>query len=718
MKKLFSLILVALVIVSALAMNAVATETTTTLPKADVKDLGRISVGKTGTGADYTVDSYFVYDIFTEKLSVSDKYFELMAALEFVALDTPEEAANSAYGNYTTDFFITIDGIENGSFVADGCFLAGYYQSYGDWVKIPLDGFTVENGKAYPIITSAKHNFSYTKICDAVQQFKCGIYFPPEVLDQNPDMTVTLDLGLAENYEKAVAADFTTVDSCSYEVEDLIITTLPEADVKDLGQISVGKAGTGADYTVDSYYVYNLFTEKLSAAEESFELSAALEFVAIDTVAEAKKNIYGKYTTDFFITIDGIENGSFVADGCYLAGYYQSYGDWVKIPLDGFTVENGKAYPIITSAKHDFSYIKICDAVQQFKCGIYFTPEVLAQNPDMTVTLDLGLAENYEKAVASDFTTVDSYSYSVEDLLPEKEKELFLFYGNAMTLASSLDMTFYVDSKNLEEGETYTAVMTKKYADGRPDRVVEVSSADWGTKSDLKTILFTGISAKEMTDEISIEIFDSNDVAVSECWVTSVADYALGSYEYAETDELKTVLTDMLNYGAAAQLHFGYNTANLANADLTEEQKSYASQVSAVWEDTTVFDSTYFFGNTLYLKDTIALALYFHNIGNATYATVTYTNHYDRSVTYDVQFSDFGSLKEVKIDTLAIADANTVVTCELKDANGNVVTTVTDSIASSVAYASSDEEVKNDANLLALYDAINKFATSAHAYFH
>ena len=33
----------------------------------------------------------------------------------------------------------------------------------------------------------------------------------------------------------------------------------------------------------------------------------------------------------------------------------------------------------------------------------------------------------------------------------------------------------------------------------------------------------------------------------------------------------------MLNYGAMAQIHLGYNTDNLANSRLTEAQKSYGS---------------------------------------------------------------------------------------------------------------------------------------------
>lgn len=51
----------------------------------------------------------------------------------------------------------------------------------------------------------------------------------------------------------------------------------------------------------------------------------------------------------------------------------------------------------------------------------------------------------------------------------------------------------------------------------------------------------------------------------------------------AKYKALRTMLVDMLNYGAAAQVKANYDTANLANAGLTETQKSWASADIASW---------------------------------------------------------------------------------------------------------------------------------------
>ncbi len=198
-----------------------------------------------------------------------------------------------------------------------------------------------------------------------------------------------------------------------------LVGALPEAEVSNLGKISVEK-GEGAYTFEDTYYIYDLLgnqDQKMATSSEAFDLNIAMQFVSKDTEAEAAKNAYGNYTTDFFIKIDGLENGSFVGDGCYLAGYYPTFGAWVKIPLDGFTVEDGKLYPVITSAGFDFKYTDICASVKNFICGIYLTPEVLEANPDIKVNLALGLSETMEDALNAEFTTVDDYTYVADDFI-------------------------------------------------------------------------------------------------------------------------------------------------------------------------------------------------------------------------------------------------------------------------------------------------------------
>ena len=184
-------------------------------------------------------------------------------------------------------------GMSGESFVGDGCYLAGYYPSFDAWVLIPLDGFTVENGKVYPVITSAGFDFKYVDICSSVENFICGIYLTPEVLAANPDLNVTLSLGLSKDMDAALAAEFKEVDAYTYTAEDLM-PELPDAEVKNLGSLTVtnGSAEDGSQFNGD-YYIYDLIGGNgLTTATDPFDLTIAMQFIAKDTAEEAAANFF------------------------------------------------------------------------------------------------------------------------------------------------------------------------------------------------------------------------------------------------------------------------------------------------------------------------------------------------------------------------------------------------------------------------------------------
>ena len=220
------------------------------LPNAEVKNLGAINVN---------VDSYFKYDLIGGSgLTTATNPFDLQIAMEFIAKDSAEEAASNAYANYTTDFFITLAGFNGQTLTADGCYLAGYYPSFNEWVVIPLDGFTIEKGVTYPVITAAGFDFKYTDICTSVGDFICGIYIPESIQNANPGLTVELQLGLSENIDKALASEFTEVDGYNYDVDDLddaVVTTYVDATTI---QNAINNATDGQTITFNDDITANL----------------------------------------------------------------------------------------------------------------------------------------------------------------------------------------------------------------------------------------------------------------------------------------------------------------------------------------------------------------------------------------------------------------------------------------------------------------------------
>lgn len=94
--------------------------------------------------------------------------------------------------------------------------------------------------------------------------------------------------------------------------------------------------------------------------------------------------------------------------------------------------------------------------------------------------------------------------------------------------------------------------------------------------------VFTGIAASEMGNVIKAKVVCEKDGTTYE---SRVDEYSVKAYAYdrlanSKSATYKTLLVDMLNYGAAAQTHFGKNVNNLVNADLTTEQRNLGTPLS------------------------------------------------------------------------------------------------------------------------------------------
>ena len=111
---------------------------------------------------------------------------------------------------------------------------------------------------------------------------------------------------------------------------------------------------------------------------------------------------YGKMYVDYRLTIEGLTDTEVVfnangnADG-FLGGQYDAWSpNWVCVPFDDVTIPDGGSLMIMETAaemmgKAGLRYVleEIVTVVIDFDCGVYFTPEFLAANPNMKVTLDL-----------------------------------------------------------------------------------------------------------------------------------------------------------------------------------------------------------------------------------------------------------------------------------------------------------------------------------------
>ena len=95
--------------------------------------------------------------------------------------------------------------------------------------------------------------------------------------------------------------------------------------------------------------------------------------------------------------------------------------------------------------------------------------------------------------------------------------------------------------------------------------VTETKSVAGLVNGEGKAVLTVELAAAQMTDEVTIALHVDGQTISNSYTVRQYADVILtGDY----TDVVKAVVKEMLNYGAASQTYFNYNSTNLANAGI------------------------------------------------------------------------------------------------------------------------------------------------------
>jgi len=290
--------------------------------------------------------------------------------------------------------------------------------------------------------------------------------------------------------------------------------------------------------------------------------------------------------------------------------------------------------------------------------------------------------------------------------------EVFDLYGSSMTLGNALDMNFFVYQSDIKDTGNY-AVITKHYADGRPDAVVTVAQKNWAKLGSVYYYFtFSGVKAKEMADKVEVVIYNAKGEAISEVFTDSVQGYARRMLDNPGTIAThRTLYIEMLNYGAAAQVEFKYDVNNLANSVITAAEQQAYGMKDRTYANQRKSDAAYF-GTTLTLENQIVFNIFYNGsyVPEGAYAVATFTNHKGQKMEETVTgFATVASYKYASFKSLVVADCSELITVKLYDTNGKLISTVVDSIE---GYAARMTEVGP------LYDAIMKFADAAYQYFH
>ena len=294
-----------------------------------------------------------------------------------------------------------------------------------------------------------------------------------------------------------------------------------------------------------------------------------------------------------------------------------------------------------------------------------------------------------------------------------------------MTMGNDLEVHFAFRKDLVADWSNHYAVIEKDYADDRETDPQIVELGDWKTAEiygdDHYYVTFTGVAAKEMTDEFHVTIYDADGQPVNVTYTDTIKAYAHRNLD-GNNEDYKTVMVDMLNYGAEAQTALGYNEGNLANADLPDDQKDDFAGVAlpGTEEKEAAKTGDFQYKANVNMDSNIQFMMAFAGIEAPTQAlvTVTHWNGATESITIeDEGFGESTGYYYFTIDKTVVADARQTITCVLKDAEGGVIVTVEDSIAQYAARAvESYADNADNADNADLYKAIVKFSDSAKAY--
>ena len=321
--------------------------------------------------------------------------------------------------------------------------------------------------------------------------------------------------------------------------------------------------------------------------------------------------------------------------------------------------------------------------------------------------------------------------------VPLGEGDIILKFSHNCSFGNNLAVGFYIPKAEVEGFENYRLVVKKQVfnASGSSFTWNETTLTDYIVEVqggvEYYKFVYRGLAACEMGDELNATLYMEKDGNTYNTTpdIYSIKEYIYNRLKYSGDNTFKRLIVDMLNYGAAAQKYFNYNSSasHLVNADLTDEQKAYQTTVlnaeSAAGTDKTegatarIIGKMVVFGNSTELKyfmqfdsgapnDNVKLVLSYVAVNGETYTTTINASDFAYDSTYKAYTA--------KITSISAADMSSVITAKIYDGDTLISDVVYYSIETYVynrLEKSTDEAFKELARAMLIY------GKSAKAYF-
>ncbi|MGM9554164.1 MAG: hypothetical protein ACI3V2_07640 [Faecousia sp.] len=189
--------------------------------------------------------------------------------------------------------------------------------------------------------------------------------------------------------------------------------------------------------------------------------------------------------------------------------------------------------------------------------------------------------ENCDYSAVEDHTFVDgTCDCGAKEVTGSTEDSELKFVTTAFTMGAELKFVFIMTSATATKYPTTYVDVVVNGADG--ETTVRYNLEDMVQYGAVYRVEFAGIAAKNMGDSFTATIHAEAADGTQYVGVpktASIAEQIKATLRKSNaTAAAKTLAVDLLNYGAAAQQYFGYDTAHLVNGDLTAEELAYGTQ--------------------------------------------------------------------------------------------------------------------------------------------
>ncbi len=284
-------------------------------------------------------------------------------------------------------------------------------------------------------------------------------------------------------------------------------------------------------------------------------------------------------------------------------------------------------------------------------------------------------------------------------------------YGNFRLVAEKQEFN--------ETGSDYTTIET------------ELTSYDTYTAGGTTyyRFIYTNIGAKQMGDLITATLYAEKDGMTCQSAPDeySVKTYAYNRLQNSTNAEFKTLMVDLLNYGAAAQAHFGYNTSHPVNAELTAAQQAIGTQGTPVLTPVdhrtpTAGATASFYGKNVGFNNSVELRYYMQfaagQAADNVKLVLTYMDAGGTQIRKTIPYAEFGdyntTTKYATISTISAKDMSAVITAKIYDGNTLISEVLEYSIET---YVYNQLQKDNAESFKTLITELMKYGLSAEAYF-